>query len=447
MPTGHDMPYLTVLKSADIDQKTNRLKVMHKHIIIQNGAIIKADPLNVFKNNVSLHEFNTLEDLYNVLKEASKKPENYIIRGYPNKENNQKGIDQDGEPIYGKGLKNMLRRDVNFIDIGTPWVCVDMDKLGKYTIDEGGNRQYLNISDPEFLKIEPNSKRAIQWIIDNCFPEEFHEIGYVIQWSSSSGVFKGDVPYNNSTSAHVFFMLDRPLTYIELKRWLAPQIEQGIVDPRVLQLTQPILITNKITVDDRDQNLKYNVKTYTEDTRHLYHSRHFEPIELVPGSHRLNTIVYTPEANAAILTMEKKLGGKAKNTTKKQDNKKQESVYIKSVFYRKDGSLNQFILDALDNSGSIFNKNSNGTISLCAPSEKTAGGYYIHPDKLYIVRHPDANKNASIEDWLSEHYMIKLEVPQKEITDKVLASCKSNKQLIQGLKRKQRWIQKYNKNQ
>lgn len=115
------------------------------------------------------HEVETIEDLYELVKECADNPYRCLVKGELQRELNR-------ESRAGSTNSN----------VPTQWVCLDFD--------------YIDIPDRETL--------------DSILSElGFNDVSYVIQYGSSHGIDK-------DFSVHVFLLLDKPVLPRQLKNWL-----------------------------------------------------------------------------------------------------------------------------------------------------------------------------------------------------------------------------------
>jgi len=144
-------------------------------------------------------EISSIEEFYELLSELDKMPNEAIMRA-----------------IAGEGeLTNVTRRttgeDAPFSDGKINWVCIDLDSCD---LPEGIIEEEI----PEFCMY--------------YFPEYFHNVSYVAQFSNRAG-FDGW----KQAKMHYWFLLDEGVTNDELKRW---QTHNKQFDPSVFKTVQPI---------------------------------------------------------------------------------------------------------------------------------------------------------------------------------------------------------------
>lgn len=103
---------------------------------------------------------------------------------------------------------------------GRRWILVDFDKIAL----------------PAGLSMTTDSRAVAEHLVSQL-PEEFHDVTYHYQLSSSAGIRAGDV-----ASMHAWFWLSRPHPDKELKRW-AKQVNASVnarlVDPLLFNDVQP----------------------------------------------------------------------------------------------------------------------------------------------------------------------------------------------------------------
>ena len=86
---------------------------------------------------------------------------------------------------------------------------------------------------------DPNTLQAIEWAIREHLPPEFQEVSYIFQFSNSAGLIQPDgTPYKPGLSVHLFFVLNKPLTNEQLKKWLAETpVDKSLFNPAQIHFT------------------------------------------------------------------------------------------------------------------------------------------------------------------------------------------------------------------
>jgi len=189
--------YMTVLTGEKSSRKI--------YTVVEGAA--NTIPITSFRNDSVEYTVNNITDVYQTIINAAKNPKKYIIRG------------RGKFPQQFDEQRCKLGDNPKFYEHATAWVCFDFDKVK--------------------TPLPATSRESIEWIIKNRLPDAFHEVSYVLQWSSSAGIeFEGN-PIKLGTNAHVFFYLDRALTEYQLKGWF---IDNTAVDNAVFKTVQPIFI-------------------------------------------------------------------------------------------------------------------------------------------------------------------------------------------------------------
>lgn len=207
--------FVTVLESERPLTKTYRVEYGH----ITKGQIVRApDYWTATTTDVA-----NLEDLYEQLLPVSKTEDCIIIRSrgkadrYPYTRRNQK----------------------IFTNHTNSWVMCDFD----------------DIIIPGVDRISPE---AIEWLIHERLPVQFHNADYIYQWSVSSGLHLDGTPAKEGTSCHVFFYLNSVEHNDVLKGWLLEWerkqpwfTKKTTLDLAVLSKTQPIFVSYKCNKPDQ----------------------------------------------------------------------------------------------------------------------------------------------------------------------------------------------------
>ena len=159
---------------------------------------------------VERRHFGTIFDLADILTELNDSPYKLVIRG---------------EPMPGLDLKHPVRRLKYCGDdqaatfrsslTGERWICFDFDK----------------VACPRAIDPKANPTAALKYLA-SLLPTAFHNTTFWAQWSSSAG-FKGW----SSLSAHLWFVLDKPITDDDL--WLWGQSVSAPIDTRLFNAVQP----------------------------------------------------------------------------------------------------------------------------------------------------------------------------------------------------------------
>lgn len=211
--------YLTILTAASDVALTKRLSLGAA------GEIIKTPSVMPRRFRAECVPVETIYDLARVLTWLEGEKDRMVIRG---------------EPVPGLNLSRPMRRlkyddgetkaTLRSSERGKTWICLDFDK----------------IPTPDFVARANDPDWGFLYLT-RLLPEEFHDVTFWAQWSSSAGVGGWD-----TLSAHLWFMLDRPVTDDDLRDWAercgapidrslfnavqphftaSPIISTGLVDP------------------------------------------------------------------------------------------------------------------------------------------------------------------------------------------------------------------------
>lgn len=195
--------FLTILTTAAGQPAT-------KSFVREHGAITKL-PMRMSKYfTVERRAVETINDLATALTELNSSPRQFIIRG---------------EPIPGLNLDHPIRRlkhdgednraTLRSSPDGQAWVCLDFD----------------NVYCPDGIFPARDFENAMLYLRD-MLPLEFQDVTFWAQLSSSAGIHGWD-----KMSAHLWFMLDRPITDDRLNAWAIDT--DAPIDPRLFNAVQP----------------------------------------------------------------------------------------------------------------------------------------------------------------------------------------------------------------
>lgn len=134
--------------------------------------------------SVERRTVNGIESLSALLTDLEPRQRAFVIRG---------------EPRSGLSSAGVRRQKVNFRtpEQGRRWMLIDIDKLQL----------------PDGVRLHGNLAGVLEHIITRL-PEEFHEVTYHFQLSSSAGMASPD-----KVSVHLWFWLTKPWTDQRLKAW------------------------------------------------------------------------------------------------------------------------------------------------------------------------------------------------------------------------------------
>jgi hypothetical protein len=181
-------------------------------------------------NNQSLFAYthadaSNITALFLVLKEASRDPNSFVIRGALREHVNANG------KVYRRN--NIKHGDkAHFEECPRCWVMIDLDKVPVDDIDL--------VNDPE-----GTVKRAIE----KHLPDYYQNVSFVWQLSSSAGIGTD----NGLLSVHIWFIYDRSMGQDELKTYHA--LKAPDVDPAVFQTVQIHYIATPIFEDGLSDHL------------------------------------------------------------------------------------------------------------------------------------------------------------------------------------------------
>jgi hypothetical protein len=273
-------------------------------------------------------DVENLVDLYDVLSLVREDSRRYVIRG--------RGVDSDQSDV--RRLKfSEDTPDGHFWEDYTSWICLDFDK---YEVP---------------ANISRTSIEAIEWLIQNELPKEFHDVAYIYQWSSSAGLEYNNEAIKDGTNVHLFFWLDRGLLNDELTTWFEPEILKGF-DSSTFRTVTPIFVGSYV---EKDLTI---IDVIPED----------EKFGIIAKSHFEVTV---PNI---------------------QSRPKQVINQVVDI------DLNHEILAKLKEIGSVY-KRSGGWIKLKHPLEKTKGDWHIKPDSPQVVHH-HVKKSMRVDKWIKEFY-------------------------------------------
>lgn len=194
------------------DRSKALAKVMHVDWSAEWPLIQRVDP----SPNFTMHRFRTrrftdLADVLLALRGAARSGE-IMVRGEPRREVGRRAIHDDVE----KGPAGL---DV----VPRVLMALDWDQLpGRAKLTNGEPADPL--LNPEAFILE-----AME-----CLPRDWRDKDCIVQVSASAGL-KG-------VRLRTFHLLAEPLTGKQLKLWLKPAIERGILDPCTLVECQPIYL-------------------------------------------------------------------------------------------------------------------------------------------------------------------------------------------------------------
>lgn len=272
-------------------------------------------------------------DLFKVIEYVREEPRAYIIRGRTEEEYKHK--------VRRTLFNDEANTDPNFMEVGTAWICCDFDQ---YEVPDTMLR---------------TSKEAIEYLIATYLPKCFHNVTYVYQWSASAGLEYKDVPVKSGTNVHLFFYLNKLLTYQNFKDWLDPQIALGL-DSSTFRTTTPIFVNTNVTKDMRI------IDTIAEEDK----------FGLV-----------TKDLGAVVVPIIKP--------------RLQKPFVAKSL---QDFDYKNQILNDLQAAGAIL-KRGQGYIKLWHPTETSKGDWFVYTKDPRWVKH-HVKKAVPVYTWLKQYWGI-----------------------------------------
>lgn len=283
-----------------------------------------------------------LIDLYDVIQYAREESHRYIIRGsglFPRQELVRRTKYNDIDGLEGK-----------FREEATNWICCDFDK---YIVPDNINR---------------TSIEAIEWLIENELPIEFHNVSYIYQWSASAGLEYNGKPIKEGTNVHIFFFLNTSLNVDQYKSWFNDEIERGF-DPSTFNTVTPIFVNSHVEKDDRIIDIINEIDKFGIVAKE-------------------NVEVIVPEIKEVVKDL---------------------SSFVTDI------DLSNEIMSALRDIGAIYGRRS-GWILLKHPREKTPGDWHLKPNSPQVIHH-HAQKSMRIDKWIKEYYGIekKFKFPNNKI--------------------------------
>jgi hypothetical protein len=164
--------------------------------------------------------------LFEGLKEASKDPNVFVIRGA------LRGHVAPDKKVYRRKDVSKWRDDAHFEECPRSWVMIDIDKQPLDDID------LIN-----------NPKETVKRAVNKFLPDCYQNVSFVWQLSSSAGI--GD--NNGLLSVHFWFILDRPIGEAELKT--VHMLKAPAVDRSLFQTVQVHYIAAPIFENDISDHL------------------------------------------------------------------------------------------------------------------------------------------------------------------------------------------------
>jgi hypothetical protein len=193
-----------------------------KTLIIKNGKPEKID----FNHNKLYHgevyQIRDFQHLSQLLFELESDPYAFIVRGQF-----RSRVDLT-KPVYRRKHAPPNEPDTNHLKepSGLPWICFDIDNM---PLTRLGYPAELTIND-----VEP--QKCFDLVISQLAPE-LANVSYHYQFSASAGWTKP-----HALAAHLWFLLDRPMSNAECKKFvqfLNARAGDDVFDPALYQAAQP----------------------------------------------------------------------------------------------------------------------------------------------------------------------------------------------------------------
>lgn len=329
------MSYITVL--------TGKLSAV-KHYTINNGVPQKGQviPGKVFDSQTET--VHNLQELYQLILRVAEDPHKFIIRG--------KGVH-----FNQFNVQRTIHEPKNFIEVPSDWVCIDFD----------------NAETP----YDRTSIEAIDFLIQERLPPEFHNRSYILQWSGSAGLEYNGKPIKAGTNAHLFFYLDSALSVKHFKHWL----DRDKVDYATLNTVTPIFVCPLVEKDSRIDDIIDGPK--------IQIIKKEKELVSIPASIRFWTPpVYNP-------------------------------VTI-------DVNTSDAILQKLKEVNCII-KEERKLYRVYHPGEKTQGDWFLYKDNLKVVHH-HKGINLTIFEWLKKFWGVDFSLGKKTNVSSTIEELKKQRE-------------------
>ncbi|MGH8615770.1 MAG: hypothetical protein ACREYF_28095 [Gammaproteobacteria bacterium] len=187
---------------------------MTKVYRLRNGELLKPKATTSKWYSSRTYEIEELDELYTVIKEASKDPRKSLMRGA-------------GPKSVLKNVQRLKwsedRPDGVFREVPTAWVCFDFDSAIVPGMEESPKRY---------------SHAPLEWLISQL-PVEFHNVSYIYHWSSSAAVEYDGRQAKKGTNAHIFFYLSRGVEWEQFKAWFKDV--EVVTDESVFRTVTPAI--------------------------------------------------------------------------------------------------------------------------------------------------------------------------------------------------------------
>ena len=247
---------LTILKA--------RLPLNKTYWIGPDGRIAKSDYRNALYFDALPCRVECFLEFWLLIQLASEGQYRCIIRGVPDIDVARTAANDPSDDLVRGQVRPSLilqcKRQLRLFrepESGTNWVMLDFDDLEV----------------PPAVG-DPNTLQAIEWAIREQLPPEFHEASFVFQFSNSAGLIQPNgTPYKPGLSVHLFFMLNKPLTNKQIKKWL----ENTPVDRSLFNPVQIHYVANPTLEDGVRCILKKRMGQVEKEHETVQRPSEFEP--------------------------------------------------------------------------------------------------------------------------------------------------------------------------
>jgi hypothetical protein len=169
--------------------------------------------------------FGSLEEVFEILKELSKDPCKFVVRGYLEDEH----CELRKHPITNETGYLVKRRTVRhhgsdgyFTEVSRQLHMLDFD----------------GVPLPEDMSVVADPEGCIKWAVEHLLPPEFADASFIYQLSASAGLTKLD----NELNVHLWFFTNREYANKEMRtwaKWWNAKQQRKIVDPALFTEVQP----------------------------------------------------------------------------------------------------------------------------------------------------------------------------------------------------------------
>jgi hypothetical protein len=169
--------------------------------------------------------FESLEEVFELLKELSADPCKFVVRGVlSDNADDYRLLKVTNERGYLVRRRSVKHHGYNghFRDVSRQLQMLDLD----------------GVPLPDEMSVVADPEACIKWAVDNLFPSEFRETSFVYQLSSSAGLTKHD----NELNVHLWFFTNWDYANEELRgwaRWWNAKQQRKIIDPALFTSVQP----------------------------------------------------------------------------------------------------------------------------------------------------------------------------------------------------------------